>query len=170
MPVKADDISDLLKQLRRECKLTQVQLANEVHLSPTTIYRYESGKNPDTEALFALFQFAEKADAKAISNVLRNILASRMVVSSPEQDFNLIFEEQPGRGPMGDRVFKALAQLNEREQIQVLAYLEFMKGNTNTTEGKMMDVMLEMWIDRIKNGADVRPSRSNLLFNKLGSD
>jgi transcriptional regulator with XRE-family HTH domain len=144
------EVAQLIKELRREKKLTQVQLANELGLSPATVYRYESGARPDQLALLRLLQFAEKVGAGATANAFRNLL--------PDQTILLVNQSQPVF--KGDRLRdndseaflrtlgRIASKLSGPEKLQLLAFLLLLRGNTDRTVEKILTLMLEPWVER----------------------
>jgi transcriptional regulator with XRE-family HTH domain len=139
------EVSSLIKELRREHSLTQVQLANELGLSPATIYRYESGAKPETAALLALFRFAEKRGPGPVRNALREIVSER--VELPNQ-LDLV-EEHAKDAPFTRTLTRVTSQFNDREKLRLLAFATFIRENKDVTAERMIEILLSPWIERV---------------------
>ncbi len=55
-----DNLGEWCKLLRKNEKLTQHQLANELSLSPLTISKLENGENPTIETLLKVLQYFDQ--------------------------------------------------------------------------------------------------------------
>ena len=145
-------IADLIKQLRRHQKLTQVQLAHEVGLSPATIYRYESGARPDTASLLVFANLAEKTGSTALANAFRQILAGRMESSVPSvlHQSSADGQNSPAESFAGI-VARTADQLHDSQKLQVLAFLVMLRENTDATAEKMLGLLLDPWVSRAKD-------------------
>ena len=153
----ASEVSELIRELRREHKLTQVQLANELGLSPATIYRYESGAKPETTALLALFRLAEKKGPAAVRNALREIVSER--VELPGQlETN---DQQSTDAPFMRTLTRVTEKFNDKERLWLLAFTSFIAENTDLTAEKMMDVLLSPWIDRAQDNRSSPPKEKS---------
>lgn len=57
----AMDLPDLIRQLRKQASLTQVDLAHELGLTPTSVFRYEAGRSiPSTDTMLRLLELGAK--------------------------------------------------------------------------------------------------------------
>jgi len=55
------DLGAIIRRLRRDSSMTQVEFANALGVTPTSIYRYEAGTtSPSTDTLLKLYNFASE--------------------------------------------------------------------------------------------------------------
>ncbi len=158
MAGSSTEVSSLIKELRREHKLTQVQLAVALGLSPATVYRYEAGTRPDTSALLSLLKFAEKSGPAAVRNALREIVSERIMLPGDSEQAR---REHPGEASFGRTLTRATAELNDEERLRMLAFISFLRENTDLTAEKMLALLLQPWIEHVKDKDERDQPREN---------
>jgi transcriptional regulator with XRE-family HTH domain len=81
------DVSDMLKEVRREARLSQVELARRAGVARTTVARMETLAKNDmsVSALVRLLEVAGYDLAHGHGRTLEDILAEQRAASGPDQ-------------------------------------------------------------------------------------
>jgi DNA-binding XRE family transcriptional regulator len=106
-----------IRNLRRDCKMTQVEFAHALGVTPASVYRYEAGTtSPSTDTLFKLYKMASERAHGPSEHVFHQVMQGRsysMPVGAP--------------GDSGPAVLQAQAtQLSEQQLVLVLALMRLL--------------------------------------------
>jgi transcriptional regulator with XRE-family HTH domain len=117
------NLGPTIRNLRRDCKMTQVEFAHALGVTPASVYRYEAGTtSPSTDTLFKLYK-----------------LASEHAHGPSEHAFHQIMQERshsiPALAPAnaGIALLQAQAtQLSEQQLALVLALMRLLSDSTQS--------------------------------------
>src|ERR1700733_9197058 len=72
------NLGPTIRNLRRDCKLTQVEFAHALGVTPASIYRYEAGStSPSTDTLFKLYKMASERSHGPSEYVFHQVMQGR---------------------------------------------------------------------------------------------
>jgi transcriptional regulator with XRE-family HTH domain len=167
-----NEVSAALRQLRRDAGLTQTQLAMEIGIAPTSIYRYEAGTRPDPLSLLILTRYAQGKGLTAARNVFLEALGPMAQLLSGEPLTLAQTTDIKADDEISPVLEKALRRLTSSEKIEVLAFLSFVKENKDSTRQAVIEFLLKPWRDRMREQLNApatvkeRPARED---RRLGS-
>jgi DNA-binding XRE family transcriptional regulator len=137
----AAPLSGVIRELRKDCSMTQAQLAAALRIVPTSVHRWEAGtSNPDFELVVSLWSLAIEHGSPT-SAKFAEFLADRAHAIKP-----LVSAVQ---GPIVQQVDSALAKLPPGDLDLVLAFIEMLKHNEDPTADQIFRVLLEPWKRKI---------------------
>lgn len=148
----AAPLSGVIRELRKDCSMTQAQLAATLRIVPTSVHRWEAGtSNPDFELVVSLWSLAIEHGSPT-SAKFAEFLADRAHAIKP-----LVSAVQ---GPIVQQVDSALAKLPPGDLDLVLAFIEMLKHNEDPTADQIFRVLLEPWKRKIlSNRAAATPGK-----------
>jgi transcriptional regulator with XRE-family HTH domain len=138
------DLAAIIKRLRRDLSLTQVQLANELGIAPSSVYRYEAGaSNPTSEVLEKLWALASKGSLPYSNDLARAL-------------------HRKTSGPYGSQQTDlaqtvSVAGLHPHERLLVVAFIKMLRTGRDETADRVIKLLLEPWMkeaERELTGAD----------------
>jgi transcriptional regulator with XRE-family HTH domain len=169
MTDNTEAVASAIRQLRRELGLSQVQLANAIGITPTSIYRYEAGTSgPDAQLLAALWNLAinhKSASATYFSELLGNLLPPLLpLLQAASVAQEALIDSVAILLPLDDRVL-------------VMALIDMLKSKPGDSvlHRRMILLVLEPWLESARAkfangikesleaprmGADATPKRS----------
>ncbi len=131
----SSSIAAAIRQLRHDLGLTQVQLAVEVGITPTTVYRYEAATNtPTNDILAKILQFAVKKQSLGAVQTLAEILASRT-------GLNMFGSDMQSETPF----LRSLASLRLEKRLLIMAALFMLQEDADQTAIRVFEHLVEPW-------------------------
>jgi DNA-binding XRE family transcriptional regulator len=143
MPAKSKAVASAIKKLRDDLDLTQVQLANSLGITPTSIYRYEAeASTPDAATAAMLWNFAlQNGSSSAIdfSEMLANMIEPlRPFLEAASADQEKLLQSTG-------------IQLKPDDRILVMALIKMLQGPApDQTITKVLSLLLEPWKEQAK--------------------
>lgn len=133
----ADLIPQAIRDLRKHSGMTQLELAAALHVTPTSIHRWEAGTStPDFEMVVSLWSFALERGS-ATSNRFADFLTSRTEAIRPLFRAKDLPEIQALEGE--------IAELRPEQRHLVFALVRMLKQGHDDTAEKVIRVLLEDW-------------------------
>jgi transcriptional regulator with XRE-family HTH domain len=141
MPPATPDLIGLVRNLRKSLGLTQVQLAEKLGITATSVHRYESGSStPGVAILGDLFELAcQNPASRDEKQKLETVLAKRLRTKGNK--FGLI-ETASGHRPFLD--VNLLASLSASEHDLLEATLGLIRSRDENAK-RILRVILEPW-------------------------
>lgn len=164
MPEQANRMSIVIRTLRKDCGMTQVEFAAALHIAPASVHRWESGtSNPDFELAVSLWALANQYGSST-SKHFAEFLAGRVDAIKP------LFAA--AQAPIVQALDSALADLSPDHLHLVLALIEMLKNNKDKTSDQMLHFLLDPWKQKIltektsggSKGHQKQPSSSRRSF------
>lgn len=141
MPEQANRMSSLVRTLRKNCGMTQVEFAAALRVAPASVHRWESGtSNPDFELAVALWSLAIQYGSPT-SKHFATFLAGRIDAIKP------LFAA--AQAPIVEAVDSAVSDLSPDHLHLVLALIEMLKNSTDATADHMLRVLLDPWKQKV---------------------
>jgi transcriptional regulator with XRE-family HTH domain len=146
------DVPNLIKRIRHVTGMTQVELANELGITPTSVYRYEAGTSkPNISVLRGLLAYAaQKPDLADERGVLDEIVEKRNRGLSDDKAMYDAYFATPNlrsRLPL-QRPFlnvNVLASLSDSEHNILEAALAVYRGRDAAAK-RMLEALLNPWL------------------------
>jgi DNA-binding XRE family transcriptional regulator len=144
------NLGPTIRNLRRDCKLTQVEFAHALGVTPASVYRYEAGTtSPSTDTLFKLYKMASERSHGPSEHVFHQIMQGR----SPS-----IAAVAPADS--GAALLQAQAtQLSEQQLALVLALMRLLSDSTQSEKAvyTVLRALVEPYLPQVD--ADLQAAR-----------
>ena len=141
MSESADRVSSAIRNLRKDCSMTQVEFAAALGVVPTSIHRWEAGSSiPEFEMVISLWSLAIERGS-ATSKEFADFLLSRTSAIQPLFDAVQL--------PDIKALDQTVASLSVDQRRLVLAFIEMLRYNTDQTANEVMRLLLEPWRQRV---------------------
>jgi transcriptional regulator with XRE-family HTH domain len=135
--LSGDRSSEVIRTLRKDCAMTQVELAATLNVAPASVHRWEAGtSSPEFETIVALWSLAIKFGS-ATSTFFAEFLTSRTDAIRPLFD--------AAQMPAVKVLDSDLASLPVDQRRLVSAYVRMLKDGSNKTADKVIRLLLEPW-------------------------
>jgi DNA-binding XRE family transcriptional regulator len=117
------NLGSTIRNLRRDCKLTQVEFAHALGVTPASVYRYEAGTtSPSTDTLFKLYNMASERSHGPSEHVFHRVMQGR--------SFSIPAGMPAASGPA---LLQAQAtQLSDQQLALVLALMRLLSDSTQS--------------------------------------
>lgn len=141
----------MVKGLREEGNLTQVQLAQGLGITPTSVYRYESGRNtPRLELLLRMLDFAEQHNLLKSARELTQEVDYRMGMDNPEIK-RLMRESFEKAGKYIVNIANRLwIELDQQQVLLVMAFCHVLRHEKDERIRKVAISLCEPWLELAK--------------------
>jgi DNA-binding XRE family transcriptional regulator len=137
MPDQVVRMTDIIRTLRKDCGLTQMEFAAAIGVTATSVHRWEAGTSvPDFEIALDLWACAVE-HGSATSRFLAEFLAEKSDAIRP------LFSAQ--QVSLFETAYSAIFGLSPDQQQLVLAFIELLQNNKDQSVDQMMRLLLEPW-------------------------
>ena len=170
-----NEFAAAIRSLRQELRLTQAELATELGITPSSIYRYETGARPDTQAVLLLASYAQshsgnpeliqifskelgsRADSKALTAAFKTLANARNKLT----ETLLPAKEERARDPLWNEALQALGGLKHEDLRMALAFINLLQESTDETTHKVLAVLVRPWLIRVNRRFPTQPAEES---------
>lgn len=139
------DTAVAIKRLRKDLSLTQLDLAREVEITPTSVYRYEAGTSvPNIETLSRLCDLAREKASPLVSLQFGRLLWARV---GPRD------KSEVRDAARGLSISQAQELLAPEQRLLAMAFIKMLRESSDATAERVFAVLLEPWIKRVRDDA-----------------
>lgn len=132
-------IGETLKQLRKERGLTQVEVANALHVNRSTYTKYETGTNaPSAEQI------------KAISEIL-GVTTNDILNPEPQEKLEPITPFKPAVRSDEEKLLGVYNSLDDRAKTQLMSVAYLMMADDLAKKGVDVNQLVEQQLHKIQD-------------------